>query len=147
MAVAWPVVKAALVDGLPTVVGPDVTVYDGNTVSGDSPSRYVTVAWQPATDEESAGSFEQTRTGPGGFVAEETGTVLLEVAARTGDAYLPDAFGLFDAINTWLQGNQSLGGALGAGSVVTASAEVVNAQNTAGAVQRLLVLITYFTRI
>ena len=146
MAVAWPSVRARLAAALPAVVGASVTVYDGPVVTGDSPAAYVTIAYQPSTDDEAAGDYEQTQTGPGGYLSEESGTVLLEVAAVTGDSVIPSAFTTADAIHSWVQADQRLG-VLVAGSTSSLAVEVLQAQNTAGAVQRLLLTLSYFTRV
>lgn len=146
MAVAWPTVRARLAAALPAVVGASVTVYDGPVVTGDSPSAYLTVGYQPSTDEDSAGSYEQTQTGPSGYLSEETGTVLLELGAITGDSTVPSAFATADAIHSWLQANQTLG-VLSPGSTSSLAVEVLQAQTTAGAVQRLLLTLSYFTRV
>lgn len=145
MAVAWEAVKDRLVSALPSVV-PGVAVSDGPVVSGRSAASYLTVGFQPSTDDVSAGDFEQA-VGPDGFSATETGSVLCELGAATGSTEVPSVFASFNAVAAHLQGDQTLGGVLRAGSTVTASAEVVQAQTQAGAVQRLLVTITYFTRL
>lgn len=144
MAVAWPSVRARLASQLPTVVGASVTVYDGPVVTGDAPTAYVTVAFQPSTEDEDAGSYEQT-LGPDGFSATEVGSVLLEFGAITGDSTVPSAFTMVDALQGWVQKNQTLEGLLVTGSVVTVSVGVLHAQNTAGAVQRLLASVDYTT--
>lgn len=145
MAVAWPSVRARLAAALPAVVGSAVTVYDGPVVTGDSPSDYLTVGHQPSTDDETAGSYEQTQTGPGGYLSEETGTVLMELAGVTGDSVVPTVFAAADAIHSWVQADQTLG-VLTPGSTSSLAVEVLQAQNTAGAVQRLLLTLKYFTR-
>ena len=146
MAVAWPTIRARLASALPAVVGASVTVYDGPVVTGDSPLAFVTVAHQPSTDDESAGDYEQTQTGPGGYLSEESGTVLLEVAAVTGDPVVPSAWTTADAIHAWVQADQTLG-VMTPGSTSSLAVEVLQAQNTAGAVQRLLLTLSYFTRV
>jgi hypothetical protein len=140
--ILWPRVKTALVTALPTVL-PDANVYDGPVVTGEKPIRYVTVGWQPSTDDVSAGSFEQS-TAPDGFSAQEDGTVLLEVAAVTGATDVPDAFDLAEAISLWVQNNQTLG-VLSANATADVSAEVLEAQTRAGAAQRLLLTVGYTT--
>lgn len=146
MAVAWKRVRAALVANLPAVVGASVTVYDGPVVTGEAPSSYLTIADQPSSTDPSAGSFEH-EVGPDGYSATETGTVLCELAGVTGGATVPDVFTTFDAIATWLQANQTLQGQLVPASTVTASATVLQEQNTAGAVQRLLIAVSYTTNV
>lgn len=146
MAVAWEAVKARLVSALPAVVGSGVTVFDGPTVSGRQTDSYLTIGFQPSTADESAGDFEQG-VGPDGFSATETGTVLCELGAVTGAPQVPSVFASFDAMTAYLQADQTLGGTLRPGSTVTASAEVLQAQTQAGAVQRLLVSVNYFARL
>ena len=145
MSVAWPTIRARLAVALPAVLGAGVTVYDGPVVTGDAPLAFVTVAHQPSTDDDAAGEYSQTQTGPGGFVSEESGTVLLEVAAVTGDSTVPSAFVMADAIHSWVQADQTLG-VMTVGSTSSLAVEVLQAQNTAGAVQRLLLTLSYATR-
>lgn len=140
MSILWPQAKAALVAALPTVV-PAAKVYDGPVVTGEKPTRYVTVGWQPSTDDVSAGSFEHS-PGPDGFSAEETGTVLLEIAAVTGGTDMPDAFDLAEAITLWVHEHQTLG-VLSANATAAVAAEVLEAQTRAGAAQRLLLTVFY----
>ncbi len=141
MAVLWPDVKDRLVAALPAVL-PTVRVYDGPVVTGETPDAYLTVGWQPSTDDESAGSFEQT-PGPDGFSAQESGTVLMELAAVIGDTEVPDGFGLADALTAWVHANPTLGGVLSANGTASLAVEVVEAQTTDGATQRLLLTLSY----
>jgi hypothetical protein len=145
MAVAWPTIRARLAAALPAVVGPDVRVYNGPVVTGDTPPAYLTVADQPSVEDESAGTYEQAQT-LDGYAAQETGTVLMELAAVTGDTVVPDAFATASAISAWVQADQTLG-VLSPGSTSSLSVEVLQAQNKAGAVQRLLLTLNYFTRL
>lgn len=146
MAVAWQAVKERLAADLPAVVGSSVVTYNGPVVSGRQPSAYLTIGAQPSTEDVSAGTFEQS-VGPDGFRATETGTVLCELGAVTGAPQVPSVFASFDAMTAYLQADQTLGGTLRPGSTVTASAEVLQAQTQAGAVQRLLVSVNYFARL
>lgn len=146
MAVAWPTVKDRLAALIPTLTPAPAATYDGPVPTGDSPPSYCCVGWQPSTDDESAGSYDQSRTGPGGFLAEETGTVLLEFGAVTGDTVVPSAFALVDALHASVQADQTLG-VLSAGSTISMLVDVVEAQSAGGSVQRLLVSLTYFTRV
>lgn len=146
MSAAWPVVRARLAAHLPTILPAGTAVYDGPVLTGDSPAAYVTVAHRPSVEDESAGEYSQDRTPITGYVAEETGTVLLEVAAVSGNPDMPSAFGLVAAIQSWVQNDQTLG-VLTPGSAAALSVEVLQDQNQAGAVQRLLVTLSYFTRL
>lgn len=146
MATAWPTVRDRLFAAMPGVVGPSVTVFNGPVVTGDNPPAYLTVGHQPSVEEESAGSYEQAQTGPGGYVAEESGTVLLELGAVTGDSVVPSVFDTADQIATWVQTDQTLG-VLSPGSTSSLSVEVLQEQSTAGAAQRLLLALNYFTRL
>jgi hypothetical protein len=146
MTVAWPLIRARLAVALPAVVGPDVTVYDGPVVTGDTPAAYLTVAHQPSIEDETAGTFEQAQTGVGGYLAEESGTVLMELAAVTGNSTVPDVFATATAVSAWMQADQTLG-VLTPGSTSSLTVEVLQDQNNAGAVQRLLLTLSYFTRV
>lgn len=145
MAVAWPTVRARLAAALPGVVGAGVTVYDGPVVTGDSPAAYLTVAHQPSTEDETAGGYEQTQDGFGGFASEERGTVLMELGAVTGDSVVPSAFASADAIHSWVQADQTLG-VLNPGSTTSLEVDVLEI-NAGGGVQRLLLTLNYFTRV
>lgn len=144
MTVAWPTVRARLASQLPAVVGAGATVYDGPVVTGDAPSAYVTVAHQPSVDTDSAGDYSQDRTSFGGYVAEERGSILLEVAAVSGDPAVPDAFTIAAAVHDWVQADQTLG-VLSADATCVLGTTVLQSQNAAGAVQRLLLTLTYTT--
>lgn len=146
MAVAWPTLKDRLVALIPTLTPAPAAVYDGPVPTGDAPASYCCVGWQPSTDDVTAGSYDQTRTGPGGFLAEESGAVLIEYGAVTGDTTTPSAFALVDALHASVQADQSLG-VLTGGPTASLTVEVVEAQNQAGAVQRLLVTLSYTCRL
>lgn len=143
MAVAWPVVRAQLAAQLPTVLGSAVSVYDGPVVSGEAPAAYLTIADTTGGDE-SGGSFTQ-EIALGTVILNETGSILCELAAVSGDATVPDVFASFDLIASWVQSDMTLGGVLRNGSTCTVSASVLQAQTSAGAVQRLQVTVSYFT--
>lgn len=144
MSVAWAAVRARLATDLPAVVGSGVRVYDGPVVSNESPIAYLTIASR--TSGETSGTFSQD-VGPDGFSALEVGSVACELAVLDGSTAVPSAFDTFDAIATYLQADQTLGGVLTPGSTVTASADVEQSQTTSGAVQRLLIAISYTTRL
>lgn len=144
--VAWPDVRDRLVAAAPTVVGAGVSVYDGPIVSNDSPAAYLVIGHTPSTGDDSAGRFDQS-VGPDGFSALETGTVVGELGAVTGDSTVPTVWATFTALAAWIQADQTLGGTLTPGSTVTVSADVVEAQTTTGAVQRLLLTFAYTTRL
>lgn len=144
MAVAWPSVRSKLAAALPGVVGTGTTVYDGPVVSGDAPSRYLTIGYQPSRPEEDSGLFQQ-ENGPDGYAVTEVGSVLAELAAVTGSTDVPDVWATFSLIAAWVQADMTLGGTLLPGSTVTAAATVDAAQTTSGAVQRLLITFSYST--
>lgn len=147
MAVAWNAVRAKLASSLPGVVGQFVTVYDGPVISGENPPAALTIAYAPSlTPDSPIGRLVQDQA-KDGYSATETGSVVCEVAAITGDSTVPDTFTIFGAIAAWLQADQTLGGTLNPGSTCYAAADVIQAQTTSGAVQRLIVTITYFARI
>lgn len=146
MAVAWQAVRAALVSGLSSVIDGSIVVYDGPVVSGDAPEAYLTVAHSPTSDAALSGEFRQ-EVGPDGFSATETGTVLAELGAVTGDTEIPSVFETFAVVAGWVQSDMTLGGVLSPGSTCTVAAQVAQAQTTAGAVQRLVLTFSYFTRL
>lgn len=152
MTVLWPTVKNRLVtvlvswDGYvastdPAALATDVLVFDGPLVSGDDPTAFITVGWQHSTDEDSAGTFEQSE-GPDGYMVTETGSVLCEIASITGDSAIPNAFVIYEALANYVQANRTLG-VLDPTALTSLSCEVVQAQNSDGAVQRLLVAMEY----
>lgn len=145
MAVAWPAVRAALASQLPPLL-PAVSVYDGPVVSGDSPTSYLTIGYAPSATGDATGTFDQ-ENGPDGYAVTETGGVLMELAAVTGDTSVPSVFDAFDVIASHVQADMTLGGALMPGSVVTCAATVVEAQTTSGATQRLVITINYRTNL
>jgi hypothetical protein len=147
MAVAWPLVRAALAANLPGVVGSSVTVQDGPVVSGNYPSVYLSIADQPSTDVIDSGSFRQS-LGPDGWSAMEDGVILGELAGITGDPTVPDVFATFALIAAYVQADPTLGGVLEPAAVLTVAADnVLQGQTQAGAVQRLLLSFNYSTRI
>jgi len=145
MATQWPVVHARLVALLPTLAGWPPFVFDGPPVTGDDPQVYATVGYAFGFD--GAGRFSQTRAG-NGFQVEETGSVQCEVVSVTGDVDLAlmrsQAFALMDALDAELRRDQTLG-VLPQASTCSLSVDVVPAQATSGAVQRLPFSIDYFT--
>lgn len=146
MAVAWNRVRAALVTRLGAVLPYGVVLYDGPAPRGDNPAVYLTVGFAPSAAGDATGTFAQD-FGPDGYVATETGGVLMEAAAVTGDATIPSVFDVFDAVATSIQSDMTLGGLLVPGSLVTTSATVVEAQTNAGATQRLVITVQYQTNI
>ena len=146
MSAAWPLVKNRLVVLLPDLPGwSGVSVYSGPPVTGDAPTRYVTVGFVPGED--FAGSYEQTYT-PGGLL-EEVGTVRSEVVCATGDVDLPameaDAFALVDAWEASITADGTLG-VLPQGSTSALSVDVEPSQTTSAAAQRLVVTLSYTAR-
>ena len=144
--VMWEAVKEHVVSQAPAVIGSSVRVYDGPVATGENPASYLTVGHAPSSTEESAGSFTQD-VGPDGYDAAESGTVICELAATTGSTDVPSVFATFAAIAAWIQADMTLGGVLTDDATCTAAANVVQAQTRAGAVQRLLITISYTTRL
>jgi hypothetical protein len=139
-------VKARLVALLPTLSGwSGVPAYNGPVVTGDAPTEYATVGY--VKDEDFGGSFEQDRGL--GDVPVENGTVRTEIVCWTGatdhPAVLARAFVLYDAWQAWVDGDPTLG-VLKQGSTSSLSVDVLPAQTTGGAVQRLAVTLTYLAR-
>lgn len=144
----WPVVQQRLVALLPTLTGfTDVVVHDGPPLSEQGAESYVTVGW---SEDSGSGSFVPTDEAITGMRAE-TGTVLCEFVIWGGDEDLPGyratAFDLVDALEESIrtEGGQRLA-VLPASSTTSLSADVVSAQDSSGATQRLLVSVNYFVR-
>jgi hypothetical protein len=146
MAAAWPLIRDRVLSAVPPLLT-GVTVWDGRVVTQAKPASWLTVGYQPSTVEDSAGSYEQSPSQVGGYAAEENGTLLMEAGARTGSTETPDAFGIADVVHGWVDGDMTLGGLLPQGSTASVAVQVVEAQQKAGAVQRLLITLTYFTRV
>jgi hypothetical protein len=147
VATQWPVVHARLVALLPTLAGwESVRVFDGPPVTGETPDAYVTVGY--ALGEDTAGTFSHERAG-NGFQVEETGEVRCELVAVTGATDLASvrtrAFALIDAFEETIRADQRLG-VLTAGSTSSLVVDVLPAQTTAGAQQRLPFSLNYFVR-
>lgn len=146
MGTQWPVVHARLVALLPSLTGwSGVPVYDGPPVTGDAPTDYCTVGF--ALNEDSAGNFEHERSG-NGFQVQESGGVRCELVVTTGDTDLPTvrarAFTLMDAVEETIRADQTLG-VLSPASTTALTVDVVPAQSTSGAQQRLVFTVGYFT--
>jgi hypothetical protein len=154
MAAAWPAVVAKLVEHVPVLMAAtdgwdDGVVYDGEPVTGDAPTEYVTVGY--VEGEDFGGSYEQTRNGEGGWqgALEESGTVRSELVSWTGDNDIPGmrarAFALVDAWEAWVSSDETLG-VLGPSSISSLAVDVQPIQNANGSAQRLTVTLTYLAR-
>lgn len=144
---SWRTVHARLVELLPTLPGwSGVPVFDGPPVTGEVPQAYCTVGF--AFEEDSAGSFEHERAG-NGFQLEETGGVRCELVATVGETDLARvralAFDLLDEVEKTIRADQTLG-VLPPASTTNLAVDVVPAQTTTGAQQRLPFTVGYFTR-
>lgn len=144
--VAWNDVRVKLLTALPGVVGAGTKVYNGPVATGENPPAYLTIGHQPSKPDNGGGAFEQ-QNGPDGFAAIETGQVLAELSATSGNAEVPDVWATFALIAAWVQADMTLGGTLYAGSTCTVGAEVIVSQTSSGAVQRLLLSFNYFARL
>lgn len=147
MSAAWPVLIDRLVSLLPTLPGwAGVEVYDGPPVTADDPTDYVTVGY--VVGEDFGGTYEQSR-GLDGCMLEESGTIRSELVCQTGEVDLPSvrarAFLLVDAWEAEIARDKSLG-VLAPSSTSSLSVDVAPAQTTSGAVQRLTVTLSYFSR-
>lgn len=146
MASQWPVVHARLVALLPSLPGwSGVKVFDGPSVSGGAPTSFVTVGF--AELEESAGTFSTERAG-NGFQVIETGSVRCELVSYSGATGLAPvrakAFALLDALEQEIRRDQTLG-VLPPASTTSLVVDVLPAQSTAGAAQRLAFSVEYLT--
>lgn len=145
MASQWPLVHArlvAIVQGLSPA--PEVT-YDGPPVTGDAPSTYATVGY--VYGEDSAGDFSTDTTNA--YQIAETGTVRGELVATSGAtdiaAVRAQAFAMADALEVAIRQDRTLGKVLSPAGTATLRVDVVPAQTTSGATQRLPFTVDYFT--
>lgn len=143
---AFPLVVARLVAHLPTLPGwSGVSVYDGEPVTGDDPSEYVTVGFVPGED--FAGSYEQSR--PGSHDVEEIGSVRSQLVSTSGDVDLAGrraaVFALVDAWEQWLTADPTMG-VLFPSSVATLAVDVEPVQNDQGSAVRAVVTLNYLAR-
>lgn len=147
MTVYWPVVQSRLVQLLPTLPGfTGVVVAHGKPLSDADADKIVAVGYSTAAD--GAGSYRHLEGQPDGMRAEQ-GTVVCEFATRNGDSDAEDAsadaFTLVAALDTSIRADQKLG-VLPVSSTTDLSVDVASAQDTAGAVTRLIVSVNYFAR-
>ena len=143
---AWPVVKgrfAVLAAGLSG--WSQVSVYNGPVVTGEAPTEFFTVGFVPGED--FGGSYEQDRGL--GDVPQEVGTVRSELVCSSGDTDMVTvearAFALVDALQAAVDADPTLG-VMRSGSTSALSVDVQPQQTTAGAVQRLVVTVSYIAR-
>jgi hypothetical protein len=142
----WPDVVAgllALPASLPAFSG--VPVYDGQPITQDTPTAWLTVGYVSA---DGAGQFAQSND-PGGFATIEVGDVLCHLAAVDGGTDLPAtrtvAFALLAALQTGIENDQTLAGHIPDGSVVSMSTQVLDLENQQGSATSLLVTVHYQT--
>lgn len=140
-----PEVVDRLVVLLPSLAGwAQATVYDGQPVTGDAPTSFVTVGY--VEGEAVGGSFEPVETF--GDLVEETGSVRSEIVCMTGAVDMPamraQAFGLFNAWLAEVRRDPTLG--LASVSSAALSGDLLPVQNTAGSAVRLAVTLTYTAR-
>ena len=143
---AWPQVVAAIVAKLPTLDGwSGVAVFDGEPVTGDNPSDYVTVGHVPGED--FAGSYEQAT--PTAWAVEESGTVRSRLVSTGGDVDLTTrrtrAFALVDAWEAWVVSDPTLG-VLEPSSTASLSVDVEPVQDSSGSAVGLIVTVSYLAR-
>lgn len=147
MTVYWPVVQARLVALLPTLPGyTGVVVAQGRPMQDADADRIVSVGYSTRSD--GAGSYSHVDGQPDGMRGEQ-GSVVCEFATRNGDSdpddAADDAFALVEALDASIRGDQTLG-VLPKSSTSNLSVDVAAAQDTAGAVVRLVVSVNYFAR-
>ena len=144
---AWPAVKAALVAGaqsLPEFT--DVTVFVGPQATKAAPRKMLEVGF--VNDENNAGTYERAPAYDG-TVWSETGEVRSTIVAQSGDAdgstAEVDAFAMADALDVWIDGDRTLGGALSLDSDLRTSIDVLSISNTRGTATELVYVLTYTT--
>ena len=139
----WPTVQASLVAVLPTVLTPDVVVYDTQAISGDDPDAWVTVGFVTG---DNAGQFNWTRDSSG-FTVDEVGDVKLHLVARSGDEGMAPVrakvFSMAAAILNLVAADNTLGGRLPYLTELGAAVQVASVEDDDGVAQELVVNVTY----
>jgi hypothetical protein len=155
----WPVVQQALVALLPTLDGyDDVLVYDGPALSDTASPMWVTVGWSSlgplggsrGSGAGDSGSFDGDTDEPVDRMWAERGSVACEFVVWSGDeqaltTHRASAFALVNTLQHSIRLDPTLG-VLPPGCATSLSAEVVSAQDSSGAAQRLIVSVNYFVR-
>ena len=153
----WPVVQQRLVALLPTLTGyADVVIYDGPPLSEAGAKKWVSVGWSSlgplggarGNGAGDSGSYEDVDETVDALWAER-GNVACEFVVWSGDetalpAHRTACFDLVYQLQRKIRADQSLGIGLTTSNL---SAEVVSAQDSSGAAQRLVVSVNYFVRL
>lgn len=144
---AWPAVRTAIftgATGLPAFA--DASIYLGPTPTNEAPTKALEVGF--VNDENNAGTYERAPAYDG-TVWSETGEVRSTIVAQSGDAdgstAEVDAFAMADALDVWIDGDRTLGGALSLDSDLRTSIDVLSISNTRGTATELVYVLTYTT--
>lgn len=144
--IAWPRVARAFHAALPTIL-PTVVVYNGEPVPNPpADQRFLTVGF--VDGEDSAGPFNQEQGDVDGLRAED-GEVRCELVSWVGDddyaTVLDDVLALLDQLDAGLRADQTLGGALLAGTSLLLAGDLVPRKSNGTAI-RVPFSVQYSTR-
>lgn len=142
----WPLVKAWLVDTIPTLTGlSGWAVYSGPVAGRAAPKRYVSVGF---VEDDNGGTFTR---GPvyDGTAWSEVGEVRTRITAQSGDSAgsvaEADAFAAVDAIDEKVRDDWTLGGLLSAEAEIQTSIDVLSISNARGTATELVHVLRYTT--
>jgi hypothetical protein len=147
MATQWPLVKARLLELLPTLNGwANVEVYNGPPVGDGVADAYCTVGYVPG--DEHSGTGTTTLHGDG-FQSSETGQILGQIVVASGDDGLETveaaAFNLYDALDASVRADRRLGGVLSQEGTTDLQFDVLPIAQGDGAVTTVVFTLSYFT--
>jgi hypothetical protein len=154
----WPVVKQRLVVLLPTLEDWEgVVVYNGAAKEDRGVKQWITVGWSQYGPQGGSRGSGFGDSGSWSNVEEtisdarsEAGTVLCELVVWGGDeslaaTYEARAFALVNSLDAAIRADETLG-VLPYTSTTDLGAEVITAQDKAGAQQRLILSVNYTAR-
>jgi len=152
MASQWPVIVDRLLVLLPSLPGwSGVEVFDGPPVTSDTPADFCTVGFVDSLDgvgDSNAGEYTK-RDAVVDSMLDDLGSVRCQLTCVSGDVSQADvrarAFALADALEASLRADPRLG-VLPITSTTELGVQVLSIQNSAGAAQSLILVLTYFSR-
>jgi hypothetical protein len=144
MSPAWPDVAARLVEMFEAAGVSNV--YYGQPVTADVAGIYATVGY---VQDDAGGTYAVEPIYDGSQLLE-TGTVVCQVAAQTGESELEgvraDVFAVADAFQADVRADRTLGGVLSVDCTCTTDVAVHGMQDVGGAAQTLVISVNYTTR-
>lgn len=142
MTAAWPAVTARLIDLFRSATS--VPVLDGPPVTSSAPPDYVTVGY---VEDDTAGTYF-VESIYDGSLWQETGTVVCQIVAQSGDANLAAcrarAFAIEQQLRDAVAADHTIG-VLSPDGTSTLTTDVLSVQNPNGSAQSLVLTYGYTT--